>query len=89
MLFVDPESRVFYRYYLDGRNYVKVETLDNDSEYKKQINDRVTKQLWAIRSLLVLDNFSWNFVQAEEYRKRPFPIKFLQNECSPYPCYVF
>ena len=28
ILFVDPESRMFYRYYLDGRNYIRVETLD-------------------------------------------------------------
>ena len=23
------------------------------------------------------------------YRRRPFPIEFLHNEVSPYPCYVF
>ena len=27
--------------------------------------------------------------EAESYRRRPFPLKFLKNECSDYPVYVF
>ena len=40
--------------------------------------------------MLLLPKFSWTFVgEAESYRRRPFPLNFLQNECSNYPCYVF
>ena len=46
--------------------------------------------LYKIRKLLVLPNFSWNFkAEADLYRRRPFQKKFLQNESSDYPCYVF
>jgi hypothetical protein len=27
--------------------------------------------------------------EADSYRRRPFPLKFLKNECSDYPVYVF
>lgn len=47
------------------------------------------KVLHKIRALLILSEFSWNFKDADDYRRRPFPLKFLQNECSPFPCYVF
>ena len=41
-------------------------------------------------SMLVLPNFSWTFVgEADSYRRRPFPLKFLQYECSDFPCYAF
>ena len=39
--------------------------------------------------LLDLPHFHWDFREAEFYRRRNFPVKFLQNECSKYPCYVF
>lgn len=40
--------------------------------------------------MLVLPEFSWTFVgEADSYRRRPFPLKFLQYECSNYPVYVF
>ena len=40
--------------------------------------------------MLVLPNFSWTFVgEADSYRRRPFPLKFLQYECSDFPCYAF
>jgi hypothetical protein len=29
VLFVDPDTRLFYRYYLDGKTFIKVETLEN------------------------------------------------------------
>ena len=43
----------------------------------------------SIKKLLDLKNFYWDFREADFYRRRQFPAKFLQNECSPYPCYVF
>jgi hypothetical protein len=43
-----------------------------------------------IVKMLVLPKFSWTFVgEADSYRRRPFPLKFLQYECSDYPCYAF
>ena len=71
MLFVDPESRVFYRYYLDGRNYVRVETLENDPK-KAIFEERIVKCLYKIRKLLVLQDFSWNFKDANIFRRMPF-----------------
>lgn len=39
--------------------------------------------------MLVLPNFSWTFVgEADSYRRRPFPLNFLQYESSNYPTYV-
>ena len=48
------------------------------------------KTLYEMTKMLVLEGFSWVFMgEAETYRRRPFPLKFLHNECSDYPCYVF
>jgi hypothetical protein len=35
ILFTDPETQTFYRYYLDRRNYIKVESLANDKMKEK------------------------------------------------------
>ena len=46
--------------------------------------------LYKIRKLLVLEGFSWIFKgEADLYRRRHFSRRFLQNEASDYPCYVF
>ena len=40
--------------------------------------------------MLVLPEFTWTFMgEADSYRRRPFPLKFLKHECSEYPVYVF
>lgn len=40
--------------------------------------------------MLVLKDFSWTFMdEADQYRRRPFPLNFLQYECSNYPIYAF
>lgn len=40
--------------------------------------------------MLILENFSWTFQgEADSYRRRPFPLKFLHPECSDYPVYAF
>jgi len=40
--------------------------------------------------MLILPKFRWTFMgEADSYRTRPFPLKFLKNECSDYPVYVF
>lgn len=67
---------MFYRYYLDGRSYIRVEELENDP-IRDLIEARNTEVLYKIRKLLVLKNFSWNFIEAGEFRRRPFSIKFL------------
>lgn len=57
VLFVDPDTRLLYRYYLDGRNYVRIETLEGsekDMQDKARLEKRVTEVLYKIRSLLVL-----------------------------------
>jgi len=64
---VDPDTRLFYRYYLDGRNYIRVETLENEASLKAEIEARNREILFKIRKLLVLNEFSWNFKEAEEY----------------------
>lgn len=39
--------------------------------------------------MLVLPKFRWAFSgEADSYRRRPFPLKFLQYESSNYPTYV-
>ena len=80
IIFVDPDSRLLYRYYLNGSNHIRIETLEESKEdlaFKDKVEQRNKEILFKIRSLLVLDSFSWNFKEAEEYRRRPFPIKFL------------
>ena len=57
---------------------------------KKRIQQKNIKTLVEITKMLLLDGFSWTFVgEADSYRRRPFPLKFLQYECSDYPVYVF
>lgn len=57
---------------------------------KEEFYERNIREFGKITQLLVLPNFSWTFVgEADSYRRRPFPLKFLQYECSDYPCYVF
>jgi phosphatidylinositol-4,5-bisphosphate 3-kinase len=48
------------------------------------------KTLYEMTKMLILPEFSWTFVgEADSFRRRPFPLKFLQYECSDFPCYVF
>lgn len=57
---------------------------------KKQIKGRNQKVLEEMFKMMVLPRFMWIFMgEADSYRRRPFPLKFLQYECSDYPCYVF
>jgi hypothetical protein len=48
-----------------------------DKDYQDMIQSRCSDVLYKIRQLLVLKEFSWNFKDADEYIRRPFPIKFL------------
>ena len=58
--------------------------------FRNDINKRNIEELVKMTKMLVLPNFSWTFMgEADSYRRRPFPLKFLNYECSDYPCYVF
>ena len=70
--------------YLNNPSFIKIEPMV-DLQVKKR--DQVT--IKNIKKLLDLPNFYWDFRDADFYRRRLFPVNFLQNECSPYPCYVF
>ena len=90
VLFLDPESRLYYRHYFNTQfQGIKVELLDEEPLLKAQLEERNKLVLYKLRKLLLLEKFSWNFKEADVYRRREFPLKFLQNECAPYPCYVF
>lgn len=51
--------------------------------------NRNEETLVTLTKLLVLPGFSWTFVgEADSFRRRPFPVRFLQYERSDYPTYV-
>ena len=59
-------------------------------ELKKEFEIKNKETLVKLTAMLLLENFSWTFVgEADSYRRRPFPLKFLQYESSDYPSYVF
>lgn len=89
MLFLDPESFIYYRKDLLRDDYIMFEPFA-DEALKRQFFHENQIHLYKIRKLLVLEGFSWNFKgEADLYRRRPFPRQFLQYEASNYPCYVF
>jgi hypothetical protein len=89
VLFIDPESFIYYRKDLRRDDYITIEPFIDESLKKRFFHENQIN-LYKIRKLLVLDGFSWNFKgEADLYRRRPFPRQFLQNEASDYPCYVF
>jgi hypothetical protein len=63
---------------------------EEDKELKKYIDNQNLNVRYKFMQMLVLDKFRWTFMgEADSYRRRPFPMKFLKNECSDYPVYVF
>jgi len=65
-------------------------TKNDKDELRREFDLRNIQTLVKITKMLLLDGFSWTFIgEADSYRRRPFPLKFLQHECSDYPCYVF
>ena len=89
VLFLDPESFLYYRKDLFRNDFFAFEPFA-DEEAKAEFFRANQIHLYKIRKLLVLDNFSWNFKgEADLYRRRPFPKRFLHPEASDYPCYVF
>jgi len=86
-VFLDPDSFLYYRVYLNNPSFIKIEPVPE--KMKDWTRDRDRNILYRIRKLLMAENFSWNFKEADLYKRRTFPKSFLQNECSSYPCYVF
>ena len=63
---------------------------DEGNYLQKEIEDKNIDALVKMTEMLVLPKFSWTFMgEADSYRRRPFPLKFLKHECSDYPVYVF
>ena len=88
VLFCDPENMIYYRKYLNIDSFIRLEKID-DPELLKQYKERDMSVLTKIYTLLTFKDFCWNFSSVDASRRRSFPKQFLQNECSPYPCYVF
>lgn len=89
VVFVDPESLLHYRVYLNNPGFLRIEPIPEEFPQKSKIEERNKQVLYKIRKLLIQENFLWNFHEADFYRRRTFPKEFLTNEASPYPCYVF
>ena len=70
--------------YPNNPSFIKIEQVDDEGVKKR---DNIT--IKNIKKLLSLPKFYWDFRDADHYRRRHFPVQFLQNEYSPYPCYVF
>ena len=70
MLFLDPESFIYYRKDLKRDDYIVLEPLiDEGLREKFQQANKI--HLYKIRKLLVLEGFSWNFKgEADLYRRR-------------------
>jgi hypothetical protein len=89
VLFVDPESLLHYRVYLNKPGFLRIEPIPDEFPQKSMIKERNKQVQYKIQKLLIQENFLWNFHEADFYRRRTFPTEFLTNEASPYPCYVF
>lgn len=73
VLFLDPESFIYYRKDLKRDDYIVMEPL-MDEQLKEKFQQANKIHLYKIRKLLVLEGFSWNFKgEADMYRRRPFP----------------
>lgn len=89
LLFVDPESLLYYRVHLKDASYLRIEPVPDEFPGKSALEERNKRTLYKMRKLLIQEHFLWNFHEADFYRRRRFPTEFLTNEASPYPCYVF
>ena len=76
VLFLDPESLMYYRKYVNRNDYIRIEPIEN-THLANHYLERNMKQLGLLRKQLNLEKFSWNFKEADLYRRRPFPIEFL------------
>lgn len=56
----------------------------------KRHAQKVNYEAWReITKQLYIDDFWWDFKEADYFKRRLFPSQFLQNQRSEYPCYVF
>lgn len=71
-MFLDPDSYLYYRVYLNNTSMIKIEPI-NDEKLATWAKNRDRNILYRIRKLLMADNFSWNFKEADLYKRRTFP----------------
>lgn len=73
VLFMDPESFIYYRKDMGRNDYIVFEPFGDD-HLKNEFFKANQIHLYKIRKLLILENFSWNFKgEADLYRRRHFP----------------
>ena len=78
VVFLDPESLIYYRMYLNNPSFIKIEHyIDPQAAKDDPLHKRDSKVRKNIKLLLDLPKFHWDFRAAEFYRRRQFPAKFL------------
>lgn len=65
VVFLDPESLIYYRMYLNNPSFIRIEPV-TDLQVRKR--DEVT--IRNIKGLLDLSNFYWDFRDTDFYRRR-------------------
>lgn len=68
VVFLDPDSLIYYRMYLNNATFIKIEPVPEEKDNKVKKRDDVT--IRNIRRLLDLKDFHWDFREAEAYRRR-------------------
>jgi hypothetical protein len=65
ILFLDPENRLYYRWFLSASGRcIKVETIE-DKRLELELDKRNLNVLFKIRKTLIIKDFSWNFKEAD------------------------
>ena len=65
ILFLDPENRLYYRWFLSASGRcIKVETIE-DQGLLAELDKRNLDVLFKIRKTLIIKDFSWNFKEAD------------------------
>ena len=65
VVFLDPESEIYYRMYLNNPSFIQLEQMTDPQVQKR---NKIT--LRNIKSLLDLPGFHWDFREADFYRRR-------------------
>ena len=64
VVFLDPDSLLYYRVYLNNPSFIKIEPI-HDEKLGTWARNRDKTILYKIRKLLMAENFSWNFNEAD------------------------
>ena len=65
VVFLDPESLIYYRMYLLNPTFIRIEPVTDEIVKKR---DAMT--IKSIKKLLDLKDFYWDFREADYYRRR-------------------